>query len=188
METHLQTPDVAHWHALLTYAECRSRLRPSRAQEHYLVAFLLRFARLGAAQQARAAAAVAAALRSGPAAAGEARLLGDRCLFVCGLCPELARPWSLPLDAVVDLGELAYSRAGEAGDALAAELGRGFRSLCALLHTLRELEPGHRLALDPLGAYELLQATGSERAARALRGFTGAGVQLAGPPDAATLH
>ncbi len=172
METSLHTLETARWHALLTCAESSARLQPTRAQEQFIVALLMRFSRLGGAGVGSLVRNLELRLREWPGKAEDAMATGEQCLFVCGLYPELTHGRHMPLDGVAALGRGAFRLAGERGNSLAAELAGEFGSLCRLLHVLRELEPGGRIQLDPISAYELYLATGSVCAAVALRRHT----------------
>lgn len=74
------------------------------------------------------------------------RDVGDRCLIVAGLFPELARRRHVSVDYYVDIGRAAYRTAADSGRrayaALYEQLAVTFRELVQTLQAMRQLATG----------------------------------------------
>ncbi|HKK13852.1 MAG TPA: hypothetical protein VKA14_04250 [Gammaproteobacteria bacterium] len=173
----LEPTSTAQWHALVSEAAraCRSELDESL--ESYLVFLLMRFA-----TRADVAARVLALdyLRSvgsrGRVQAQQLREVGDHCLLYSGLYPRRAERRLLRVSYFVGLGRTSYRQVSQVlhqgGAEVYARLAECFVGLMDVLQAMRSLDGGS--ALDPLGAAELWQDTGSRQARDTLAGATAA--------------
>ena len=96
----------------------------------------------------------------------ELRDVGDRCLLISGLYPELAERRRVQLSYFIDLGRGAYARlAGEMSAALAQlfyELSRSFAELVRVLLEVRRFSDAGPL-LAPLERHALALEAGTGR-------------------------
>jgi hypothetical protein len=147
--------DLARWHALVTEAEASLCSCLTLEEAAYLVELLRR-------RQKH----LWRALGSDGPPSPELSDLGDLMLLWAGLLPEEVLKAGMPLAQVIERGRRAYASLakGEEGR-LYADLSRDFVHLVDLLYTMREIDTG-RVALTPLQAWDLLEATGSRYAAR----------------------
>lgn len=144
---------AALWQALIHEALARDGGRLDESQESYLVFVLLRHQRDGhLLARIQALEWLEAQQRAGRARADALRDVGDRCLLVAGLFPDLAERRRVAVDYFIDLGRGAYQGVADAGrDAYAglfAHLAASYRDLVAVLRGLR----GHAPAGDVLPA------------------------------------
>lgn len=139
------------WHHLLRDAESRSHVPLDEQQESYLLFVLLRhqndadlLARIQALEWLRAQENV------GQLRADALRDVGDRCLLVAGLFPQLAQRRRVSVDYFVTLGRSAYRDVAAACRNAYAEL---FAQLAAhyeaLVQVLRGLREGSLLMTQP---------------------------------------
>lgn len=136
------------WQAMLVQAQQRLHLHLSESQESYLVFTLIRHAR---DQQlfARTMALEFLHAQDGPEAAREERLrdVGDRCLLIAGLYPQLRHRRRVDAGYFQRMGRTAYGLLGERrGSALAqlyAELAERHADLVRVLLGLRVADAGH---------------------------------------------
>ena len=149
---------TALWHELVREAEERTRAPLSEELESYLVFTLMRH--LGDAPLAHRIMALElleALQTAGKQRENELRDVGDRCLLIAGLYPDLAKRRSVPLTYFVDLGQGAYDQlASELRAALAslyAQLARGFARLVQVLLEVRRMSGS--LRIDPLDRHAL---------------------------------
>jgi len=111
------------------------------------------------------------------------RDVGDRCLLIAGLYPELAGRRRVPQRYFVELGQHAYDELAHATRAALADLyARLVRLFARLVRVLVEVRQLARAApvLDPLARLELALAAGDDVARR---DFPGA-IVLPGPTRA----
>lgn len=148
---------AALWQELIREALARNGGRLDESQESYLVFVLLRhqrdehlLARIQALEW------LDAQQQTGSARSDALRDVGDRCLLVAGLFPDLAQRRRVGVDYFVDLGRGAYQGVADAGrDAYAglfAHLAASYRELVAVLRGLR----GDARAADALPAHVVL--------------------------------
>ena len=148
---------AALWQELIREALARDGGRLDESQESYLVFVLLRhqrdqrlLARIQALEW------LDAQQQAGSVRADALRDVGDRCLLVAGLFPDLAQRRRVAVDYFVDLGRGAYQGVADAGrDAYAglfAHLAASYRELVAALRGLR----GSARAADVLPAHGVL--------------------------------
>ena len=148
---------AALWQELIREALARDGGRLDESQESYLVFVLLRHQR-DAHLLARIQALewLDAQQQAGSARSDALRDVGDRCLLVAGLFPDLAQRRRVAVDYFVDLGRGAYQGVADAGrDAYAglfAHLAASYRELVAVLRGLR----GDARAADVLPAQVVL--------------------------------
>jgi hypothetical protein len=153
------------WHELVREAAQGAHARLSEDLESYLVFTLMRHlgdAPLG--QRIMALELLEALLKDGRQREQELRDVGDRCLLIAGLYPQLARRRHVPLRYFLDLGRGAYDQLGcelrAALAALYAQLARAFADLVRVLLEVRRLS-GTWPGLDPIDRHDLLLADGA---------------------------
>jgi len=132
------------WQALVQEAAARAGRPLDETEESYLVFVLLRYQKdawllshiqgldwLHAQQQV------------GSARVEALRDVGDRCLLVAGLFPDLAQRRRVSVDYFIDIGRGAYQGAAEAARrayaSLYEQLARGYRDLVLTLGEMRML-------------------------------------------------
>src|SRR5688572_546372 len=157
---------TALWQELIREGEQRAGKALGEDLESYLVFTLMRH--LGDAPLAHRVMALElleALNAAGAQRKGELRDVGDRCLLIAGLYPDLAKRRRVPLSYFVDLGQGAYDTlAGEmraALSALYAELARAFAQLVRVLVEVRKLS-GEWRGLLPLDRHELAASAGPD--------------------------
>ena len=168
----LQPTAAAHWHALVCEAEQKAHHELGEDVQSYLVFLLQRFlSKPEIASRILALDYLAGLLSSGHQQHNQLRDVGDICLLHAGLYPQRARRRRVSVSYYVDLGIGAYhqlhSAASHSLGRLYAQLSERFVPAMDVLQTMRDLgadEP----ALDPLTAFDLWEATDSQRARDAL--------------------
>jgi hypothetical protein len=131
------------WHALVRQGEERAHRHLDENTEAYLVFTLMRHYRdVPLAHRTMALEWLAALDQAGRDRQDGLRDVGDRCLLLAGLYPQLAERRRVSLGYFVELGRGAYDQlAGELRDALAAlyrELANCFDDLVRVLLALRD--------------------------------------------------
>jgi hypothetical protein len=166
------------WHELVREGESRAHARLDEDLESYLVFTLMRH--LGDAPLAHRVMALElleALLKDGRRRRDELRDVGDRCLLIAGLYPELAKRRRVSLRYFVTLGQGAYDQlAQELSRALAAlyaHLARAFADLVRVLIEVRKLS-GQWAGLEPLARLELAQRGEGVDPVAAAQAFDGA--------------
>ena len=131
------------WGAAIREACGHGAGRLDEALESYLVFVLLRHQRdqhLLARTQALAW--LEAQARAGEARTDALRDVGDRCLLIAGLFPELAERRRVRIEYFIDLGRGAYRDIADAGRnayaALFAQLAQAYHALVQVLRDVRE--------------------------------------------------
>lgn len=130
------------WQELVHEAGARLHAPLDDSRESYLVFVLLRFQR-DDSLLARTLALewLAAQANIGCARADALRDVGDRCLLIAGLYPQMAQRRRVNADYFIDLGRGAYFEVAQASRnayaALFDELARSFRELVRTLRALR---------------------------------------------------
>lgn len=132
------------WHELVREGEQRAHAQLQEDAESYLVFTLMRHYRdapLG--HRIMALELLEALLLEGKLREQELRDVGDRCLLIAGLYPEVAQKRSVSLDYFIQLGQGAYDQlAQELKAALAtlyANLAQRFAELVRVLIAVRQL-------------------------------------------------
>jgi hypothetical protein len=131
------------WHALVRQGEERAHRRLDEDAEAYLVFTLMRHYRdVPLAHRTMALEWLAALDQAGRDRQDGLRDVGDRCLLLAGLYPQLAERRRVGLGYFVELGRGAYDQlADELRDALASmyrELAACFEDLVRVLLALRD--------------------------------------------------
>jgi hypothetical protein len=169
---------TALWQELVRDAESKAGRTLGEDLESYLVFTLMRHYRdAPLAHRVVAIEWLEALQREGRPRRDELRDVGDRCLLIAGLYPELAQRRRVPLEYFIDVGRSAYDQlACELRAALAelyAQLARGFAQLVRVLVEVRRLS-GEWRGLAPIDRHALALAGGDADA------FAGAVVVPAG--------
>lgn len=159
---------TALWHELVREGEQRAGRELGEERESYLVMTLMRH--LGDSplpHRVMALELLEALNRNGRQRRDELRDVGDRCLLISGLYPELAARRRVQLKYFIDLGRGAYARlASDLHDALAAlftELANSFAELVRVLVELRQFSQAAPV-LAPIDRHALaLEAGTAER-------------------------
>ncbi len=174
MQIQAELAEVASWQALIAEAEAHCGRQLDESLQSYLVFMLMR--QLRRADLGSSALGLRLLEQQRRPGSG-LRDLGDECLTVAGLFPELARRRLVQVSYYVSLGRSAYGQLAERlsqGQAeLFEELTDGFVALMEVLHGVRAL--GGDEPLSPLECAELWRDTGSQRAADRLRELGGDG-------------
>jgi hypothetical protein len=131
------------WHSLVRQGEARAHRHLDENAEAYLVFTLMRHYRdVPLAHRTMALEWLHALDQAGRDRQDGLRDVGDRCLLLAGLYPQLAERRRVTLSYFVELGRGAYDQlAGELRDALAAlyrELANCFEDLVRVLLAVRE--------------------------------------------------
>lgn len=162
------------WQALVREGERRAGAALDEHSESWLVFTLMRH--LGNARLAEPAMAIEylqALQCRGRLRSLALQDVGERCLLIAGLYPELAERRRVGLGYYIELGQGAFQQlADEARQALAAlyaGLAREFARLVRILLELRGLS-GQPRTLTPLELHELSLRCGPDAAARAFAG------------------
>lgn len=163
------------WRELVREGEERSGARLDEDAESYLVFTLMRHDRdAPLASRIMAIELLSALERGGRLREQDLRDVGDRCLLIAGLYPELAERRRVSQRYFVELGQHAYDELAHATRAaladLYARLVRLFSRLVRVLIEVRQLARATPV-LDPLARHELALAAGGDVA---LRDFPGA--------------
>ncbi len=131
---------TALWHDLVCEGEQRRHLALGEMLESYLVFALMRHCGDGALARRTMALDWLQAHES-PMTPDRLRDVGDRCLLIAGLFPQLAQQRRVSNDYYIDLGRGAYAsaamRAPRCERSLFAELAQAFRSLVDVLEAIR---------------------------------------------------
>lgn len=159
----LDSSELSQWHALVLEAEQDYGCRLDESMQNYLVFTLMRFAK-NSQLNAKALAIDYLTSHHLPEKLRNEQLrdIGDQCLLVSGLYPQLAEKRRVGVTYYVDLGRSSYyhiSTLTHRGIAeLYQQLAESFVLLMDLLQTIRQYTAP---ALHPLAAMELWQQTGS---------------------------
>ncbi|HET6807146.1 MAG TPA: hypothetical protein VFH59_17055 [Frateuria sp.] len=151
---HTGTPAQV-WQALVKEAGERNRWPLDETHESYLVFLLLRYQREPwLLSHVHGVDWMEAMQRVGSARAEGLREVGDRCLVVAGLFPELAERRRVSVEYFMDIGRSAYQGVADASRqayaALYRQLSQSYRELVGTLRAMRLLSapeliriPGH---------------------------------------------
>jgi hypothetical protein len=132
------------WQALVQEAGERNRRPLDETHESYLVFLLLRYQREPwLLSHVHGMDWMEALQRVGHARAEGLREVGDRCLVVAGLFPELAERRRVSVDYFMDIGRSAYEGVAEASRqayaALYRQLSQSYHELVGTLQAMRLL-------------------------------------------------
>ncbi len=179
----LEPNATASWHRLVVEAETRTDSVLEEGCESYLVFLLMRYLRCrGVARRALALGFLEALEQAGGRRRESLRDVGDQCLIVAGLFPQLADRRRVTLSYFVDLGTSAYDEAatGMPGDseALFRALARAFVPMTDVLRAIRD-DP-RTDPMEPLEAAERAFSLDSRHARRRLETYT-EGTPVPGP-------
>lgn len=133
------------WQALVHEAGQRTGHPLDETRESYLVFVLLRFQRDAQLLAHTHGVDWLDALELAGTARGDAlRDVGDRCLLVAGLFPDVAERRRVSVGYYVDIGRAAYQGVADAGRrataALYEQLAQSYRELVRTLSAMRRLE------------------------------------------------
>jgi hypothetical protein len=142
------------WQALVHEAGERAGCALDESRESYLVFVLLRHQRDGQLlARTQALEWLQAASLAGGMRDEHLRDVGDHCLLIAGLYPDLAQRRRVSVDYFIDIGRSAYLGIADTGRSayasLFGQLARSYRELVSVLRVLR----GE--ALPPLPAWAL---------------------------------
>jgi len=160
----LEPTALAQWKQLIQQAEERCHQALDEDVESYLIFTLMRFTQSPQlASRVLAPEFLNSAQLTGAARHNQLRDVGDECLLLSGLFPQVAQRRLVQPSYYVQLGQTAYDHLSqlmrEALANLYQQLASCFVSMMDVLQNLRD-EP----ALMPLQAYDLWQQTGSQAA------------------------
>jgi hypothetical protein len=151
------------WRDLIREGETRAGARLAEDCEAYLVFTLMRHCRdAPLAHRTMALELLDALSAAGRARDDQLRDVGDRCLLIAGLYPELANRRRVDLGYFVGLGRGAYRRLGDRPSLgpLFNELAERFAALVRVLLAVRMLSASG-LKPDPFALHELALADGA---------------------------
>lgn len=172
------------WRDLVREGESRCGATLDEDAESYLVFTLMRHDRdAPLAHRVMALELLRAFEQGGRLREQDLRDVGDRCLLIAGLYPELAARRRVSVDYFISLGQVAYDDLAQRSRLALAELyGQLVRLFARLVRVLLEVRriahSGH--ALDPLARHALALAAGADVAAREFEGS----IVLPGPTRA----
>ncbi len=168
----IEPTSTAQWQRIVREAANGVSCELDEHLESYLVFLLMRFSR----QSALSDKVMALEYLKGLTAHGEIRNtqlrdVGDQCLLLAGVFPQIAQRRRVRISYFIDLGRSAYNQLSQFLNQSAAllyqDLSHTFVKLTEVLHCMRELD-GSR-SLSPIEALELWQDTGSKLALSSLR-------------------
>jgi hypothetical protein len=184
---HIEPTTTAQWHSLVSEAQESNGIRLDETLESYLVFLLSRFMQRAELGSQMVALDFLDAMQSrSEQRATQLRDVGDQCLLLSGLFPQVARRRMVTISYFIDLGRTAYAEISDcrrdARKTLYEHLAQEFVLLMDVLQAMREASFG--TPLSPLEAFELLQPTQSghthsRSALRALAAYTDAAPLLA---------
>ncbi len=173
-EIAITTKDSACWHALIGRAEAAECRLLDGDAGRYLVNLLVCYSAREASGENLLASLQGRTVVFEALSSGALRELGDHCLLLSGLMPEMVSSRGLPLTDMVHAGRQAYATlAARQADPVYAILAGEFVSLMDLLQTMRELD-GRGLQLDLLQLHALWLETGSCKARRLINTYADA--------------
>lgn len=145
IETFQHGTPMQLWQALVHEAGQRTGHPLDETRESYLVFVLLRFQRDAQLLSHTHGVDWLDALELAGTARGDAlRDVGDRCLLVAGLFPDVAERRRVSVGYYVDIGRAAYQGVADAGRrataALYEQLAQSYRELVRTLSAMRRLE------------------------------------------------
>ncbi|MGN6229090.1 MAG: hypothetical protein ACTHNM_16825 [Dyella sp.] len=145
IETFQHGTPMQLWQALVHEAGQRTGHPLDETRESYLVFVLLRFQRDAQLLAHTHGVDWLDALELAGTARGDAlRDVGDRCLLVAGLFPDVAERRRVSVGYYVDIGRAAYQGVADAGRrataALYEQLAQSYRELVRTLSAMRRLE------------------------------------------------
>ena len=145
IETFQHGTPMQLWQALVHEAGQRTGHPLDETRESYLVFLLLRFQRDAQLLAHTHGVDWLDALELAGTARGDAlRDVGDRCLLVAGLFPDVAERRRVSVGYYVDIGRAAYQGVADAGRrataALYEQLAQSYRELVRTLSAMRRLE------------------------------------------------
>jgi hypothetical protein len=161
------------WQDTIKHAENRCSISLKQELETYLVKLLVHYTpKPELAKQVLATAFLEAKLRqeNDPATLGHyltMQQVGDQCLLMAGLFPQLAEKKLVKISYFVNLGRSAYTSISDRTNDLFGLLSFQFVALMDVLQSIRSYPE-----LLPLEAYEQWQEVGSERALKILQSYT----------------
>ena len=145
IETFQHGTPMQLWQALVHEAGQRTGHPLDETRESYLVFLLLRFQRDAQLLAHTHGVDWLDALELAGTARGDAlRDVGDRCLLVAGLFPDVAERRRVSVGYYIDIGRAAYQGVADAGRrataALYEQLAQSYRELVRTLSAMRRLE------------------------------------------------
>lgn len=164
----LEPTALAQWKQIIQQAEDRSQRVLDEDVESYLIFTLMRFTQSPhLASRVLAPEFLGSAQLTGAARQNRLRDVGDECLLLSGLFPQVAERRLVQPGYYVQLGQTAYDHLGQllqqALAKLYQQLASCFVSMMDVLQHVRQDS-----SLMPLQAYDLWQQTGSRSAHRQL--------------------
>ncbi|MDX1901201.1 MAG: hypothetical protein SFW66_04235 [Gammaproteobacteria bacterium] len=165
-----QSTGTALWLQVVHEAETTSAIALAPDLESYLVFLLMRYIKQPELLTRAVATAFLEGLHLTPHQRNAAlQGVGDQCLLLSGLYPDIAKKRQVSIGYFVNLGRTAYHGISLHDKDLYALLGQHFVTLMDVLQSIRP-DSG----LLPLEAYELWSETGSQRAFALLRHYSDA--------------
>lgn len=139
------TSIIANWYALIGEAELKSDIMLSDTVENYTALLLVRFT--GQAELAESIIAVdflEALNFKGKKQREKLQMLGDKCLLLSGLFPDIAERKCVTIDYFVSMGQNAYQQRHNLGrhnqeDELYRELNENFSPIIQVLDAMRDI-------------------------------------------------
>ena len=166
--------DITIWYEIVHDAEKSCSVTLQQEVESYLVFLLIRYLRRPELVSSVMATCFLDALQAPLVARNEMlRAIGDQCLLLSGLYPDVAKKRRVRIGYFVGLGRSAYVASSAVTDDLYAQLGGLFVPLMDVLQSLRHSDSRFPDLL-PMEAMELWSETGSRRALSILKQYTGA--------------
>lgn len=166
----------SQWHALVCDASANCTKKLDEELESYLVFALIRFTQQPALSQTSIALEYLRTISEGSSSqVATLRELGDKCLLLSGLFPQISRRRSVNVGYYVNMGQASYSQLGQLlhkGFArLYLKLAQYFVCLTDVLHAMRELNGIP--VMDVKEKYEFWNDYNSDYARKSLREIYG---------------
>ena len=159
---------IALWQDVIVYAEGRCAVKLTPELEHYLIVLLSRYMdRPDIAQQVFATAFLDALHKQRQQRLITLQNVGDQCLLMAGLFPQVANKKRVNITYFVDLGRSAYANISNASHDLYWSLAYQFVAMMDVLQSIKKESD-----LLPLDAYHQWDELGSKRAWQVLQQYT----------------
>lgn len=163
-----QATPTALWFQIVHDAETACALSLEPEIKSYLVFLLMRYIQQTHFVSQAIAPLFLTSMNASPAERSCAlQMVGDQCLLISGLYPNVAYKRRVTLDYFVKIGQSAYLFSSVEKNDVYTHLGQQFISLMDVLLAIR---PSHTLL--PLDVYQLWSETGSQYAFSVLKQYT----------------
>ncbi len=159
---------IALWQRVIQHAEGRCAIALGKEFENYLISLLIRYTtQPEIAKQVMSIAYLDALSLGKKERSISLQQVGDQCLLLAGLFPQIAERRHVKITYFVHLGRTAYAEISEKSNDFFWTLAWHFITLMDVLQSIRPIAN-----LQPLQAYELWDELGSQRALQILKEYS----------------